>query len=130
MQKNEVPQDGGYLKVTREVCYAVDENGNYTKVLSDGWNPKTYALEQVWEQINENLQNLKQQVIDKKISPVAYYLEKNLMDLSVLSQYTGFGKWRIKRHFKPDIFKKLSNEKLEKYAEAFNITVEELKNII
>jgi len=50
------------------------------------------------------------------------------MDFQVLSGYTGFWKISIKKHMTPKGFSKLSDKKLAKYAEAFNITVDELKN--
>ena len=51
------------------------------------------------------------------------------MDIGIVSAYTGFWKWTIKQHLKPAAFKKLSEKKLNKYAEAFNISVEELKTM-
>jgi hypothetical protein len=50
------------------------------------------------------------------------------MDISILSSYTGFWKWTVKRHLKPSVFKKLSDQKLQKYAEIFEISIDELKN--
>jgi hypothetical protein len=55
-------------------------------------------------------------------------MEEKLMDFTVLSGYTGFWKWQIKRHLKPAVFQKLSTKKLEKYATAFELSVSELKN--
>ena len=57
-----------------------------------------------------------------------YFLELSLMDLTVLSGYTGFWKWQIKRHMKPGRFQQLSISQLQKYADAFDVTVEELRN--
>jgi hypothetical protein len=37
--------------------------------------------------------------------------------------------WRVKRHLKPTVFKSLSDSILKKYADAFNISIEELKNV-
>ena len=51
-----------------------------------------------------------------------------LMDLQILSQYTGFWKMTIKRHFKPSVFKKLSDSKLNDYAKVFKVTTSALKN--
>ena len=47
MKIEEVPQDLKYYKGTniRDVNYAVDDDGKYHVVLSDGWSPKTEALE-------------------------------------------------------------------------------------
>ena len=51
------------------------------------------------------------------------------MDINILSSYTGFFKWQIKRHLKPAVFNKLSPKKINKYAEVFNVTVDELKSM-
>jgi hypothetical protein len=50
------------------------------------------------------------------------------MDFQILSGYTGFWKFTIKRHMKPNVFKSLSEEKLKRYAKAFDVSVDELKN--
>lgn len=47
MKVEEVPQDLKYYKdsVIRDVNYAVDDEGRYQAVMSDGWAPKNEALE-------------------------------------------------------------------------------------
>ena len=50
------------------------------------------------------------------------------MDLEILSNYVGIWKFFIKRHSKPNVFRKLKESTLKKYAEAFEISVEELKH--
>lgn len=49
-------------------------------------------------------------------------------DLQTLAQTTGFWQWQIKRHFKPQVFTRLSDKVLKMYAEAFGIKIMELKN--
>ena len=51
MKTKDVPQDLKYFKdkVVRDVMYAVDEDGRYTKVLSDGWSVKNDVLAVVWD---------------------------------------------------------------------------------
>jgi hypothetical protein len=61
-------------------------------------------------------------------SPVYYFMELRLMDLPVLSGYTGYWIFTIKRHLKPSVFKSLSEKRLQKYAEVFEISLDELKN--
>lgn len=51
------------------------------------------------------------------------------MDLGILADYTGFWKWQIKRHLKPEVFKTLSDKKLQRYAEVFNVSVADFKNM-
>ncbi|RXM48512.1 hypothetical protein [Flavobacterium sp. YO12] len=130
MEKENVPQDKSNLTKNnvKELLYATDENGNYTTTLSTGWEPKTIALSNSIEEINERIAEAKQQVKTGEVSPISYYMELNKMDLTILSSYVGMWKWRVKRHFKPAVFAKLSDSILKKYADAFSISVSELKN--
>ena len=129
MKKNEVPQDKSNLESAnfKELCYAVDENGEYTTELSTGWSPKTIALNNAIEALNERISASKQRVRDHKVSPLEYYMELHKMDLPILASYVGIWKWRVKRHFKPSVFKNLNNKTLQKYADVFDITIEELQ---
>ena len=47
MKKKDVPQDLKYYKgsVIRDLTYALDDEGHYEAVRSDGWEPKTEALD-------------------------------------------------------------------------------------
>ncbi len=132
MEKDKVPQDQSNLTKNnvKELLYATDENGNYTTTLSTGWEPKTIALSNSIDEINERIADAKQQVLDGEASPIVYFMEVNKMDLTILSSYVGFWKWRVKRHFKPNVFAKLSDKILKKYADTFGVSIEELKNSI
>ena len=130
MKKEEIPQDDGALnKLTKEVVYAVDGTGKYSSELSTGWDVKTKALDLAWEDIEKRIEAAKQKVLNNEASPILYFLELRLMDMTILAAYTGFWKWTIKKHLKPAAFKNLSQQKLQLYADAFNITVEELKTM-
>ena len=130
MKKEEIPQDDGALnKLTKEVVYAVDSSGKYSKELSTGWEVKTKALDVAWEDIQKRIEDARQKVLRNETSPILYFMELRLMDMGIVSAYTGFWKWTIKRHLKPAVFNKLSEEKLKKYAQAFNISVDELKTM-
>lgn len=130
MKKEEVPQDKGNLinKNMKELVYATDEKGNYTTALSTGWEPKTIALSNSIEEISERVAIAKAQVENNKVSPIVYFMEYSRMDIAILSSYVGMWQWRVKRHFKPKVFAKLSDKILQKYTEIFNISIDELKN--
>lgn len=130
MKKEEIPQDDGALnKLTKELVYAVDSTGNYTTALSTGWEVKARALDVAWEDIEKRIASARQKVLNNEASPILYFIELRLMDIGIVSAYTGFWKWTIKRHLKPSIFRKLPESKLQKYAEAFNVSVDELKTM-
>jgi hypothetical protein len=130
MKKEEVPQDKGNLsnKNMKELVYATDEKGNYTTALSTGWEPKTIALSNSIDEISERIAAAKVQVENKEVSPIVYFMEYSRMDVAILSSYVGMWEWRVKRHFKPKVFAKLSDKILQKYAETFNVSIDELRN--
>lgn len=131
MKKNEVPQDESKLETAniREMYYAVDENGEYTTELSTGWDPKTIALNNALKIIEERIATAKEKVLNNETSPLEYYMELHKMDLPILASYVGLWKWRVKRHFKPSVFKNLPPKTLQKYADVFDISIEDLKDI-
>jgi hypothetical protein len=131
MEKDKVPQEDsnileGKVKMLK---YAVDENGNYTKVQSLGWEPETIVLSLAWDEIHEKVEAVKKRVLENEISPIAYYMENEMLDIKLLTQYVGFFSFQVKRHLKPKVFKKLSQSKLEKYAKVFQINVNQLLDI-
>lgn len=130
MKKEEIPQDDGALnKLTKEVVYAVDSSGKYSTELSTGWEVKTKALDVAWQDIEKRIEDARQKVLRKEASPILYFMELRLMDIGIVAAYTGFWKWTIKKHLKADAFNNLSEARLKKYAEAFNVSVEELKTM-
>ncbi|MGB5554009.1 MAG: hypothetical protein WBM83_05060 [Flavobacteriaceae bacterium] len=130
MKKKEVPQDKSTLEKAniKDMVYAVDDNGAYVTELSSGWEPKSIALDNAIKEIEERVENARQRVLKNETSPIEYYMEKAKMDLPILASYVGLWQWRVKRHFKPAIFKKLNEKTLRKYADVFEISIAQLKN--
>jgi len=130
MKKHEVPQDNEGLREGKQVdlYYVVDENGNYVTVPSCGWAPKNAALLQAWDMIHEKVEEVRQQVLHGKLSPIAYYMEKNIMDVKLLASYIGLPKWKVRGHLKPSGFTKLGERVLRRYADLFSVPVEALTN--
>jgi len=131
MKVSDVPQDLNYYKdtVVRDLNYAVDEQGRYQAVVSDGWEPKDDALDLAWDDIREQCDEVLERIKKGETSPLEYHAVKNLMPINLLSSYTGFSKRTIRKHFNPANFIKLDNDTLSIYADVLRITVEELKTI-
>ncbi len=127
MKKKEVPQDDANLLEgkTRELQYAVDEKGNYTIVKSVGWEPKNIVLQQTWEEINEKLEQVREQVKAGKYSPLYYHMKKHLLTKRMLAKYAGISVFKVWFHLKPKSYAKLSKENIEKYKKALNLKPEE-----
>ena len=129
MKKKDVPQDDenlfeGKFKVVK---YALDDDGNYGTVGSSGWEPENVVLNQAWDEINKKVAETKLKIDAGELSPLAYHMEKNIMDVGMLSQYMDISKRNVSKHLEPNGFSGLDDKTLNRYAEVFDITVEELK---
>jgi len=110
----------------RELFYHFDKEKGFTAEV-DYQNPDNQVIiKQSWDAAEERLETVRQLVTMGKASPIAYYMEKILMEVPMLAAYMDLSKWRVKRHMKSKVFKKLKPEILTKYAEVFGISVEEL----
>jgi len=131
MKKSDTPQDPSLLdNFTKDVYYVTDDSGKYVTEKSRGWEVKATALNLTWEDVKQRVEEAKEGYFKGKCSPINYFMENKMMDINIVSSYTGFWKWQVKRHFKPAVFNNLSEKKLLKYAKLFEISVDELKNAI
>ena len=131
MDINEVPQDSLEYKdrdKLKKLVYAVGKDGKYTGVGSAGWEAENVATKDAWDAIEEELAETEAEIKAGKLSPIAWFMKKKLMDLPLLAQYVGKWQWQVKRHMKPSFFNQLSDKMLQKYAEVFNISRDELVN--
>ncbi|NLA15070.1 MAG: hypothetical protein GX877_00830 [Bacteroidales bacterium] len=134
MKVNEVPQDNAFLQEETEIClrdryYALDEEGKFREVPSVGWKPKNAAIQFAWNNREEEADKIREQVVQGKLSPLAYHMERLLMTPAILSKYAGLSRRKIVRYCKPKYFSKIKPEELSCLAVALNINVEELISI-
>ena len=130
MKVSEVPKDDANVLEgkTSFIQYAVDEEGKYVQEKSPGFEPQNIALEQAWDEVKENIADALTAVIEKKKSPIYFFMHREIMDIKLLSEYVELARWRVKRHLKPSVFAKLTKSQVQKYAEVFGI--EEVDDII
>jgi hypothetical protein len=130
MKASNVPQDDdqvleGKFKVVK---YAVDEQGEYTKVLTVGWEAENIVLKQTWEDLNDKAEDAKRKVVAGAWSPIGYFMVKQMMDFKMVSGYSGFNVFQVRLHRHPFFFNRLKNASLERYAKTFRVSIDELKN--
>ena len=130
MKKEDVPQDLSALgKITKEICYATDQAGKYVTEQSLGWDIKITALDAAWQDIEDRVAVAREKVKNGEASPLLFFMERGLMDINLLAGYTRFWKWQVKKHLEPAVFNKLSVRKLQRYANVFNVSIDDLKNM-
>ena len=128
MDINEIPQDDCKIFRGQKKVIYVTQNGQYKTGTTTGWDTETFVTEQAVEEFNQLTNEALDAVKRGEKSPLFYYMYRYRFDLQTLAQTTGFWQWQIKRHFKPQVFTRLSDKVLKMYAEAFGIKIMELKN--
>jgi hypothetical protein len=108
--------------------YTVDQNGNWSKKMISNWGHKEIITGQTWVIVQERLNAAKERVLSGKTSPIDYLMVKCVMDVKLCAQFTGLPKRKVRKHLKPSAFNALSHDVLKKYADAFEVSVEELRN--
>ena len=60
-------------------------------------------------------------------SPLYYHMFRCRYDETGLAMAAGVWKWQLRRHFRPEVFAKLPAKTLQKYADACQISIDDLK---
>ncbi|MDR1461132.1 MAG: hypothetical protein LBI78_05755 [Campylobacteraceae bacterium] len=113
----------------KKALYAQNEKGEYKITSSIGWKAEEIATLTALEELRRKEKEAKEAYFAGKLSPLPFYMYQKRMDLTILSCTSGICKWRVKRHFKPSVFAKLSNKTLSLYAEALDTDIETLRKI-
>lgn len=115
----------------KEVFYFYDGEGNFnTKIIAHGEvGGNNVFMQEMWDNFHERLLKAREDNLAGKRSPICYHMERTRMDVLTLAVYMGYLPGKVKRHFKPVVYKKLKPEVKAKYAEIFDIDIIELDNI-
>ena len=128
MLESEVPQEGNAtLGGHRKALYARGADGKLQIVRSAGWEVEEIVTRQAVEDLDRLAEDARQRVAAGLTSPLEYHMHKARMDVPLLAQTTGLWQWRIRRHFRPAIFARLSTTLLQRYAEAMGLSIDQLK---
>ena len=129
MKVSEVPQDITYYNGEKRACYALDDQGNYVVVPSSGWEAEAIVNGLAMEDWEARLAQIRKEVLAGRQSPLSYYMELRQMTPKILGQTAGIAVFRVKRHFRPEIFAKLKPQVLARYAKALAVSTEELQKV-
>ena len=130
MRDAEVPQEGNStLAGHRKALYARGADGKLQIVQSAGWEVEEIVTRQAVEDLERLAADARQRVAAGLTTPLEYHMHRLRMDVPLLSQVTGLWQWRIRRHFRPAVFARLSPALLARYAGAMGLTVEQLQKV-
>jgi len=123
MDIDEVPQEGNAtLAGLRKAVYARDADNRIVTVASAGWEVEEIVTQQAAHVFDVYTAAARARVVAGISSPLEYWMYAQRMDLATLAQSCGIWRWRIRRHFRPAVFARLSPALLDRYADALGIS--------
>lgn len=130
MRERDVPQEGNAtLGGHRKAVYAVAEDGRVHLVASRGWEVEEIVTRQALQDLERLARQARERALAGLSSPLEAHMYRARMDLALLSQATGIWRWRIRRHFRPRVFARLSPALRQRYADALGLSLEALGRI-
>ena len=129
MRDRDVPQEGNRtLGGHRKAVYARGDDGRLRIVASAGWEVEEIVTSQAVADLERLAADALQRSRAGLTSPLEVHMHRARMDIPLLAQATGLWQWRVRRHLRPDIFRRLSPALLARYAEALGLSVAQLKD--
>jgi hypothetical protein len=130
MRERDVPQEGNAtLDGKRKAVYAVGDDGRLHIVESRGWEVEETVTRQALEDLERRAQEARQRFLAGRSSPLEYHMYRARMDVALLSQATGLWRWRVRRHFRPEVFARLPQRLRQRYADALGIALDALSRL-
>ena len=123
MNINEVPQErNATLAGCRKAVYARNADNRIVSVASAGWEVEEIVTQQAVDIFSAYAMAARARVLKGESSPLEYWMVAQRMDLATFAQSSGIWRWRIRRHFRPALFARLSPAMLDRYANALGIS--------
>jgi hypothetical protein len=130
MRERDVPQEGNaILEGHRKAVYAVGDDGRLRIVRSRGWEVEETVTRQALDDLERRADEARQRVLAGQSSPLEYHMYRARMDLALLAQATGLWRWRVRRHFRPEVFARLPERLRRRYARALGLEPAALEKI-
>jgi len=122
MRERDVPQEvNALLEVHRKAVYAVGDDGKLRIVASRGWEVEETVTRQAVEHLERCAQEARRRVLAGQSSPLEYHMYRARMDVALLAQAAGLWRWRVRRHFRPEVFARLPQHLRQRYAAALGL---------
>ena len=130
MDVDAVPQEGNAtLGGNRKAMYARAADGRLVIAPSLGWEAEEIVTRHAVELLDAQAQAARIRVQAGLASPLEYWMYARRMDLALLAQTSGFWQWHVRRHLRVQGFAKLSQQQMQRYAQALGLAVDALQGI-
>ncbi|WP_051309145.1 hypothetical protein [Desulfogranum japonicum] len=109
------------------VSYQAGNDGRQQLISGDMWQPVNIVNRQAWDAIEKQIQHTREKIHRGSWSCLRYYMVINHMDTGLLAKYSNQLRIVVYLHTLPLFFKRLGTGTLQKYADIFDVTVEDLQ---
>ncbi len=128
MKLDDVPQhDSSSYGGHKKLLYVTTDDGRYTGTQSSGWDTEAFATTLAVETLQQQAQDAYNQWQQGQLSPLPFLMYQARLDETGLSQSSGFWRWRIRRHFNPARYRRLSAAILQRYSDALAVPLAQLQ---
>jgi glucan biosynthesis protein len=125
---DEVPQDASPTYAGhKKLLYATTADGEYCTAQSSGWEAEAFATELAVAELQQLAEQAYQRWSNGLASPLLFLMYQARLDDTGLSQITGLWRWRIRRHFQLQHYRKLSVRILQRYSAALDVSLAQLQ---
>lgn len=108
------------------VSYVADAQGEQELISGSVWQPVNIVNRQAWEEIEEHIAASREKIAQGRVSCLHYYMIANQMNIGLLAQYTGQARCLVRLHLIPFVFRRLGRKTLDRYANVFLVSPEDL----
>ncbi len=119
-------EDSSITDGLRIIRYAPGSSGRIDPVSDDVWQPVQIANRQAWKEIEQAVERSRQKVLSGQASCLHYYMTLNQMGVRLLARSIGLPAWQVRLHLFPRVFRRLPERILDRYAEFFRISRQDL----
>ena len=88
----------------RELFYSFDRESGFTAKVGFQYSANQEIIRQSWDAAEERLTEVRKRVRAGLVSPIAYHMERCLMEIPMLADYMEMPKWRVRRHLRPSVY--------------------------
>jgi hypothetical protein len=113
---------------TRRVRYSVDDRGNVVEEYEEMTEYGVIVAENLFDLYRDRAEEAKERIRRKKASPLEYFMHQAQIEIELVIALTGYSRRQVKKHMKPEVFKTLGDEVLQRYAQAFLIDIDTIKD--
>jgi hypothetical protein len=117
----------GYIDCPEQqvILYVEKEDGKYGPIQTGSYITRNFLddYELKRKHLEENLRN---QIQEKEVSPIYYYMVLEDLTISELAARVKLRKAKVKKHLEYGSFSSIKSEILKQYADVFNVSVDDL----